>query len=92
MSPRHYWYTIDGLVRFMVFNATFTNISVISWLSRLMVEETGENPRPVSRKSRTNFITLTFYLKFDRDVAVRYKISINLNIEIIYDKNILMYF
>ena len=28
-------------VRDMVFNATFNNISVISWLSVLLVEETG---------------------------------------------------
>ena len=45
------------LVRFMVFN----NISVISWRSVLLVEETGvpgENHRPVeTRKSLTNFIT-----------------------------------
>ena len=29
----------DGLVWFMVFNATFNNISVISWWSVLLVEE-----------------------------------------------------
>jgi hypothetical protein len=29
-------------VRFMVFNATFNNISAISWQSVLLVEETGE--------------------------------------------------
>ena len=29
---------LDG---FMIFNATFNNISVISWLSVLLVEETG---------------------------------------------------
>ena len=43
---------------FMVFNATFNNISVISWRSDLMVEETrvsGEIHRP--DKSLTNFIT-----------------------------------
>jgi hypothetical protein len=37
----------------MVFNATFNNISVISWLSVLLVEETGvpgENHRPVTDK------------------------------------------
>ena len=37
-------------VRIMVFNATFNNISVISWQSVLLVEETGvpgENHRPV---------------------------------------------
>jgi hypothetical protein len=36
-------------VRIMVFNATFNNISVISWWSALLVEETrvaGENHRP----------------------------------------------
>jgi hypothetical protein len=35
----------------MVFNATFNNISVISWKSVLLVEETrvpGENHRPVA--------------------------------------------
>ena len=37
-------------VRVMVFNAAFNNISVISWRSVLLVEETGvlgENQRPV---------------------------------------------
>jgi hypothetical protein len=29
----------------MVFNATFNNISVISWRSVLLVEEAGENQR-----------------------------------------------
>ena len=32
----------------MVFNATFNNISVISWRSVLLVEQTGENHRPVA--------------------------------------------
>jgi hypothetical protein len=31
---------------FMVFNTTINNISVISWQSVLLVEETGENHRP----------------------------------------------
>jgi hypothetical protein len=38
-------------VRVVVFNATFNNISVISWQSVLLVEETGlpgENYRPVA--------------------------------------------
>jgi hypothetical protein len=30
------------------FNATFNNISVISWRSVLLVEETGDNHRPVA--------------------------------------------
>ena len=40
----------------MVFNATFNNISVISWLSVLLVEETkipGENHRPVASHWQT---------------------------------------
>ena len=39
------------MVAFIVFNATFNNISVISWQSVLLVEETGvheENQRPVT--------------------------------------------
>ena len=32
----------------MVFNVTFNNISVISWQSVLLEEETGENHRPVA--------------------------------------------
>jgi len=31
------------LVWFIVFNVTFNNISIISWRSVLLVEETGEN-------------------------------------------------
>ena len=39
------------MVRVMVFNATFNNISVISWWSVLLVEETrvlGENHRSIT--------------------------------------------
>jgi hypothetical protein len=32
----------------MVLNATFSNVSVISWRSVLLVEESGENHRPVA--------------------------------------------
>ena len=40
----------------MVFSATFNNISVISWRSVLLVEETGgpeENPLPVASHWQT---------------------------------------
>jgi len=40
----------------MVFNATFNNISGISWLSVLLVEETGvtgENHRPATSHWQT---------------------------------------
>jgi hypothetical protein len=48
---------------FMVFSTTFNNISVISWQSVLVVEETGvpgENHRPVAGHSQTlsqNFVS-----------------------------------
>jgi len=40
----------------MVFNATFNNISIISWRSVLLVEETGvpgENHRPTTSHWKT---------------------------------------
>jgi hypothetical protein len=43
-------------VRIVVFNATFNNISVISWQSVLLVEETGgpgENQRPATSHWQT---------------------------------------
>ena len=40
-------------VRFMVFNATFNNISVISWWSILFVEETRETDGPAASLSQT---------------------------------------
>ena len=39
--------------RFIVFNATFNNISVISWRSVLLVEDTGEIHRPAAYHWRT---------------------------------------
>jgi len=49
----------NELVGFMVLNATFNNILVISWWSVLLVEEIGiprENHRPVASHLQ-NFIT-----------------------------------
>ena len=49
------WLSRFGLL-FMVFNATFNNISVISWRSVLLVGETGvpgENYRPVANHWQT---------------------------------------
>jgi hypothetical protein len=47
-----FWF---GLVLFMTFNATFNNISVISWRSVLLVEETGvsEKTTDLSRHWQT---------------------------------------
>ena len=43
----------------MIFNATFNNITVISWRPALLVEETGVpgEKKPTYHKSLTNFIT-----------------------------------
>ena len=48
-------------VRVMVFNATFNNISDISWRSVLLVEETrvpGENYRPATSHWQTFFFNV----------------------------------
>jgi hypothetical protein len=37
----------------MMVNATFNNISAISWASHLEVEETGDNHRPVTSRWQT---------------------------------------
>ena len=50
------WDHWSGRVRVMVFNATFNNISAISWRSVLLVEETGvpvENHWPVTSHWKT---------------------------------------
>ena len=53
----HYWENItDRWFSFMVFNATFNNISVISWQSVLLEEETGvpwENHQPATSHWQT---------------------------------------
>jgi hypothetical protein len=40
----YFWNIVTVMI--MVFNATFNNISVISWRSVLLVEDTGENHQP----------------------------------------------
>ena len=57
------WYGLGygGEVRVMVFNATFNNISVITWQSVLLMEETGvpeENHWPVASHWQTLHIML----------------------------------
>ena len=48
---------------FMVFNVTFNNISVVMWLSFLLLEETRSTPRkpPTRRKSLTLLVLLYFF-------------------------------
>jgi hypothetical protein len=52
-SDKQHWITIQVWVWFMVLNATFNNISVISWLSVLLVDETEEIHRPVASHWQT---------------------------------------
>jgi hypothetical protein len=39
---------VEKKVRVMVFNATFNNLSVISWRSVFFMEEAGESHRPAA--------------------------------------------
>ena len=64
-SPRQCPMRLTGMqyvligVRVMVFNATFNNISVISWRSVLLVEEIGE-PREKHRPATNYWQTLSY--------------------------------
>ena len=49
-------FSFEGFVLFVAFNATFNNISVISWRSVLLVKETavpGENHQPAASHRQT---------------------------------------
>jgi hypothetical protein len=54
-------------MRVIVFNATFNNISGISWQSVLLVEETGvpgEPPPPPEHKSMIEQVSYSFPRKY----------------------------
>ena len=85
-TKSHFLFTQDsglciGWFMFMVFNTTFNNISVISWRSVSLVEETRvprENHRPVARPDKLYLIMLnrvspwrvwTHNLSRDRQIA-----------------------
>ena len=60
MTPSFVW--------FMVFNATFNNISVISWQSVLLVEETGapeENHQPAASHLQTSLHNIVVSPEWD---------------------------
>jgi hypothetical protein len=55
----------------MVFNTTFNNISVISWRSVLLVEETrvpGENHQPAASRQRL----LLYLMNINKDILAFY--------------------
>ena len=53
LKSSHWWEGPYKGFGFMELNATFNNISVISWWSILLVEGTGENNRPVASHWQT---------------------------------------
>ena len=57
---------------FMVFNATFNNISVIWWLSVLLMEETGENHWPATShwQTLTHNVVLSTRVGFELTLVV----------------------
>ena len=60
---------------FMVFNATFNNISVILWWSVLLMEETGENQWPVAshwQTSSNNVISSTSCHERDSNLQLQW--------------------
>jgi hypothetical protein len=74
---------LEQMVWVMVFNATFNNISVISWRSVLLVEETGvsgENHRPATSYWQIlshNVISSTPYMRQVRQIKAYPTVSIN---------------
>jgi hypothetical protein len=65
------------MVWFIVFNATFNNISVISWRLGLLVEETGvleDNHRPVA----------SLWLSFEKRKKTEKKLAQSFNITLRY--------
>jgi hypothetical protein len=52
-TMRYHYYLKQQKVLLMLFNATFNNISTISWQSALLAEETGENQRSVASHRQT---------------------------------------
>jgi hypothetical protein len=74
------WLVFDS-VRVMVFNATFNNISAISWRSVLLVEETGvprENHRPVTNHWQTLSHNVVFFIKIRAERAFWYSFSVSI--------------
>ena len=66
----------------MVFNATFNNISVISWWSVLLMEETGENYRSVA----SHWQTLSAFLFWLKQLNLNILVSSFHNDMILYTK------
>ena len=69
------WIAIQhGSVMVMLFNATFNNISVMSWWSVLLVEETGSIRRkpPACRKTLSHNVVLStpYHERIQHDIQI----------------------
>jgi len=60
-------FSLTVMIRVMMFSATFNNISAISWRSVLLVDETGENHRPVIASHRQTDKWCIKYTSPERD-------------------------
>jgi hypothetical protein len=73
----------------MVFNATFNNISVISWQSDLLVEEIGENHWPALSHWQTlsrNVVSLALSVSRTHNISGdRHRLHRKLLIQLPYD-------
>jgi hypothetical protein len=76
------WY-MSSLVWFMVFNATFNNVSVISWRSVLLVEETGV-PGEFGIKWVPQYITIHLWWKYNFMSIANFRCSILIGNLLIY--------
>jgi hypothetical protein len=53
-----------------VFNATFSNISAISWRQVLVVEEAGENHQPCITIGYTKKSIIQYILFYDKKISI----------------------
>jgi len=68
----------------MVFKATFNNISVISWLSVILVEETGESHQPVAGHWKSRSCLKLWPIKKNIDTNLMYALMIMLINYVVY--------
>ena len=64
-----------SLVRVIVFNATFNNISVILWQSVLLLEEIGENHRKQDSSAPRHFGTVEKKCQIGTAFSFKYKLG-----------------
>jgi len=76
-------------VRVMVFNATFNNISAISWQSILLVEEAGVGRKPQQSMINTTFCIILMY-KLHYDIRPRFLSTLHTGEFVIATKQLIL--